>query len=66
MESKKQQVISRSTAESEYKAIGDASCELEWYKHLLSEPRFQNLVPIPLCCDNKVAEYIAANSIFHE
>jgi hypothetical protein len=38
--SKKQSVVSRSSAEAEYRAMAQALCELMWIKHLLEELRF--------------------------
>lgn len=44
--SKKQQVVSRSGADSEYRTMEDTCCELEWFKHLLTKLGFQDLLPI--------------------
>ncbi|RVW64316.1 Retrovirus-related Pol polyprotein from transposon RE1 [Vitis vinifera] len=38
--SKKQDVVARSSAEAEYRAMALATCELIWLKHLLRELRF--------------------------
>ena len=38
--SKKQDVVARSSAEVEYRAMALAICELIWLKHLLQELRF--------------------------
>ena len=38
--SKKQDVVARSNAEAEYRAMALATCELIWLKHLLQELRF--------------------------
>ena len=38
--SKKQDVVARSSAEAEYRAMASATCELIWLKHLLQELRF--------------------------
>ena len=40
--SKKQDVVARSSAETEYRAIVLATCELMWLNHLLLELRFGN------------------------
>ena len=38
--SKKQDVVARSSVETEYRAMTLATCELLWLKHLLQELRF--------------------------
>ena len=38
--SKKQDVVVRSSAEAEYRAMALATCELIWLKHLIQELRF--------------------------
>ena len=38
--SKKQDVVAKSSAEAEYRAMALATCELIWLKHLLQELRF--------------------------
>ena len=40
--SKKQDVVAKSSAEAEYRAMALATCELIWLKHLLRELRFGN------------------------
>jgi hypothetical protein len=64
--SKKQHVIARSSAKSEYHAMTSAACELIWLKGLLSELGFPSSIPMTLFCDNQVAMHIAANLMFHE
>ena len=39
-ESKKQHVVSRSSAEIEYRATALTSCELVWFKQLLKDLQF--------------------------
>ncbi|KAL8100716.1 hypothetical protein AgCh_032828 [Apium graveolens] len=63
---KKQQIISRSSAEAEYRALADTCCELTWIVSLLTEMQFSDLTPIQLFCDNKSALHIASNPVFHE
>lgn len=48
---KKQDIVSHSSAEAEYRAMSDALKELKWLK---------------MFCDSKSAIYIAANPVFHE
>ena len=64
--SKKQDVVARSNAEVEYRAMALATCELIWLKHLLQELRFGNDEQMKLICDNQTALHISSNPIFHE
>ncbi|RVX09431.1 Retrovirus-related Pol polyprotein from transposon RE2 [Vitis vinifera] len=64
--SKKQDVVARSSAEAEYRAMALATCELIWLKHLLRELRFGNDEQMKLICDNQAALHIASNPVFHE
>jgi histone deacetylase 1/2 len=57
--------VSRSSTESEYKALANASAEVIWVQSLLGElgvPQSQS--PI-LWCDNIGATYLSANPVFH-
>ncbi|XP_019098425.1 PREDICTED: uncharacterized protein LOC109131703 [Camelina sativa] len=64
--SKKQQTISRSSAEAEYRALALASCEMMWITTLLSDLRIKSpSVPI-LFSDSTAAIYIVTNPVFHE
>ncbi|RVW25264.1 Retrovirus-related Pol polyprotein from transposon RE2 [Vitis vinifera] len=65
-QSKKQDVVARSSAETEYRAMTLATCELIWLKHLLRELRFGNDEQMKLICDNQAALHIASNPVFHE
>ena len=65
-ESKKQDVIARSSVEAEYRAMVLATCELIWLKHLLQELIFGNDEQMKLKCDNQVALHISSNPVFHE
>ncbi|RVW86926.1 Retrovirus-related Pol polyprotein from transposon RE1 [Vitis vinifera] len=64
--SKKQDVVARSSAEVEYRAMALATCELIWLKHLLRELRFGKDEQMKFICDNQVALHIASNPVFHE
>ncbi|RVW26876.1 Retrovirus-related Pol polyprotein from transposon RE2 [Vitis vinifera] len=65
-QSKKQDVVARSSAEAEYRAMALATCELIWLKHLLRELRFGKDEQMKLICDNQAALHIASNPVFHE
>ena len=64
--SKKQNVVSRSSVEVEYRAMALATCVLIWLKHLLQELRFGKDEQMKLICDNQAALHISSNPIFHE
>ena len=64
--SKKQDVVPRSSAKVEYRAMALATCELIWLKHLLQELRFGKDEQMNLICDNQAALHISSNSYFHE
>ena len=64
--SKKQSVLSQSTAESEYRAMTQSACEIIWLHYLLAKVGIKTSIPTKLRCDNQVARHIVSNPIFHE
>ena len=64
--SKKQNVVTRSSAESKFRVIAQGLCELLWLKIILDDLRIKWDGPIKLYCDNKSAINIAHNSIQHD
>jgi hypothetical protein len=64
--SKKQDVVSRSSTEAEYRAMAVTTCEIVWLRWLLADMGVDVSQPTPLHCDNKSAMQIAKNSVFHE
>lgn len=64
--SKKPGVVSRSSAEAEYRAMTSVACEITWVLQLLKDLEIDHLRPAMLFYDNQAALYRAANSIFHE
>lgn len=64
--SKKQQTISRSSAEAEYKSMASGMKEIIWLLGLLQELGVPILQPVTVLSANKAALQIAANPIFHE
>uniref|UniRef100_A0A2N9EH56 Reverse transcriptase Ty1/copia-type domain-containing protein n=1 Tax=Fagus sylvatica TaxID=28930 RepID=A0A2N9EH56_FAGSY len=63
--SRKQRTVSRSSTESEYRAVAQAATEIVWLQSLLSELGILPSTPPILWCDNIGATYLAANPIFH-
>ena len=64
--SKKQARVSKSSTESEYRAMSTACSEIIWLRGLLTEIRFPQSDPTPLYANNTCVIQIAANPIFHE
>ncbi|KAL5569471.1 hypothetical protein UlMin_026046 [Ulmus minor] len=64
--SKKQHIVSRSSAEAEYRAMANATCEFTWLVSLLKEFGVKHDKPAIMYCDNQAALHIAANLVFHE
>ncbi|KAH9651461.1 protein kinase domain-containing protein [Citrus sinensis] len=63
---KKQNVVSRSTAEAEYRSLADLSCKLQWLKALFADLGHLQHDPMTVYCDNQSALYIAENPVYHE
>jgi hypothetical protein len=63
---KKHLVVSRSSSEAEYKALGAATYELQWLLYLLKDLHVITVKLHVLYCDNQSALYITANPVFHE
>jgi hypothetical protein len=64
--SKKQNVVSRSSAEAEYQGMAHGVCELLWIRNLLGELGFKPNHSMQLNCDNKAAIDIAHNPVQHD
>nr|GEV88795.1 cysteine-rich RLK (receptor-like protein kinase) 8 [Tanacetum cinerariifolium] len=60
-----QGVVSRSSAEAEYRAMALTCCEVTWLISLLKDLGLKDFGPVNLNCDNKATIYIAANLVFH-
>lgn len=65
-QTKKQDTVSLSSEESEYRAMSVAVKELKWFKELFDSFGLPPSLPMKLFCDSKSAIYIAANPVFHE
>ncbi|XP_041017891.1 uncharacterized mitochondrial protein AtMg00810-like [Juglans microcarpa x Juglans regia] len=64
--SKKQNTISLSSAESKYRAMVAAVCELTWLRYFLNNLYITIDDQATLYCDKLAALHIAANLVFHE
>ncbi|XP_026419899.1 uncharacterized protein LOC113315869 [Papaver somniferum] len=64
--SKKQSLVSRSSAEEEYRALAHTTSEIVWLRWLLGDMGVHLSGPTPLFCDNKAATHITHNDVFHE
>ena len=62
---RKQPTVSRSSTESEYKAIANATAEIMWVQILLKELNINSPRIAKLWCDNLGAKYLSANPVFH-
>eukprot|EP00261_Vitis_vinifera_P040588 XP_019081831.1 PREDICTED: uncharacterized protein LOC104882513 [Vitis vinifera] len=64
--SKKQLIVSRSSAETEYRSMANTTCEILWLLSLLHDLKIAHHGPTVLYCDNQAALHIAANPVYHE
>ena len=62
---RKQKVVSRSSRESEYRALADLVAEVAWVRSLLAELKFPMLRKPVLWCDNLSAKSLASNPVMH-
>ncbi|OMO87137.1 Integrase, catalytic core [Corchorus capsularis] len=63
---KRQEVVSKSSAEAEYRAMAVTVSELLWLWWLLTDLQSPQTEPTPLFCDNQAALHITANPVYHE
>jgi hypothetical protein len=63
---KKQDSVSKSSTEAEYRAMSAACSEIVWLRGLLTELGFSQRQPTSLHADNTSAIQIAANPVYHE
>ncbi|XP_060177713.1 uncharacterized protein LOC132607636 [Lycium barbarum] len=64
--SKKQDSISLSSAEAEYRSIQRLVAEIIWLLSLLKDLSMEVSIPVPIFSDSQAAIHIARNPIFHE
>jgi hypothetical protein len=63
--SKKQHTVSRSSAETEYRALAIAAAELTWIRQLFCDMHVPLLIPPLIHCDNISPISLASNPVFH-
>lgn len=63
---KKQDTVSLSSAESEYKSMSNATKEIKWLCQLLLDLGVKQYRPVRLYCDSQSAIHIVKNPVFHE
>ncbi|GJS43996.1 ribonuclease H-like domain-containing protein [Tanacetum coccineum] len=64
--SKKQNTLSKSLTEAEYRALALVTSEVIWILKFLKDLEIDNLLPVTLHCDSNSAIKIAANPVFQE
>lgn len=63
---KKQNTVSRSFAEAEYRSMAVTVCEITWLRGYLGDMGLIITTATPLYCDDQSALHLDANPIFHE
>ncbi|RDX71978.1 hypothetical protein CR513_48600, partial [Mucuna pruriens] len=64
--SKKQVIVTLSTCEAEYVAATSYTCQVIWLRKLLKEFNMNQKESTKIYIDNKYAQILAKNSVFHE
>jgi hypothetical protein len=64
--SKKQNTVSRSSTEAEYRALASLTCEIQWLQYLFQDFKMNFSTPASVFCDSRSAIYLAHNPTFHE
>ena len=59
-------MVSRSSAEAEYRSMANVVSEVVWLTTLLKELGSEIMTPVIVQSDSKAALQIAANPVFHE
>ena len=63
---KKQSIVTLSTCESEYTAATSCTCHAIWLRRLLKELHLPQDEATKICIDNKSAQALAKNLVFHD
>ena len=64
--SKRQPVVSRSSAEAEYRAVANGMAEASWLRQLLAELHSPLAKSTLVYCDNVSAVYLSTNPVQHQ
>ncbi|WVZ84589.1 hypothetical protein U9M48_031612 [Paspalum notatum var. saurae] len=64
--SKRQPVVSRSSAEAEYRAVANGVAEASWLRQLLAELHSPLAKSMLVYCDNVSAVYLSTNPVQHQ
>jgi hypothetical protein len=64
--SKKQPTVSRSSCESEYRALAFTTAEVKWLRHLLRDLHVSSSSPPVILCDNQSSIFLAVNPVSHK
>jgi hypothetical protein len=64
--SKRQPVVSRSSAEDEYRAVANGMAEAAWLRQLLQELYSSLATSTLVFCDNVSAVYLSTNPVQHQ
>ncbi|GJW65017.1 ribonuclease H-like domain-containing protein [Tanacetum coccineum] len=64
--SKKQNTLSKSSTEADYRALASVTSEVIWILKFLKDLQVENLLPVSLHYDSNSAIKIAANQVFHK
>ena len=64
-QSKKQNTVSKSSCEAEYRAMATVASEVNWLVRLLEEFGVNNLKPVTLSSDNISALNVDHNPVLH-
>ena len=64
--SKKQPIVTLSSAEVEYVATTIVACQTVWMRRTLSELQHEQNEPTQIFCDNKSAIALSRNHVFHK
>ncbi|XP_020704080.1 uncharacterized protein LOC110115244 [Dendrobium catenatum] len=62
---KKQSTVSRSSTESEYRALATATADTIWIRKLLADFRVDHNSPVDMFCDNTSTIALANNPVIH-
>lgn len=62
----KKSIVSRSSADAEYRSMRSTLSEIVWLNNLLNKLCCKQQEVVVLHCDNNVAIQVANNPVFHE